>query len=267
MTYNHQHHLHSLRRLTLAMCAGLSLVACNSDSNASSSAEAGAIKDMPPIHLDQTAELLIDGENAKRAAYVQAANACETGGIPTRRLSDAEVKLVGATRYEMWLDSKSETTQTRSWDAAQESPDALCQFRLELSGTFSSSTSSAFVEQDLATGQREEQAAPAGEPLQRFAIAAEDEHPPEGFRGPVTKQIAGQPCDEWTSPDGARFCVWSGGRAWGFGSTRGDDYRPSPNSIVLEAEPANGNGYRVITQVLTAGQPFAAPTASVEKSH
>lgn len=254
--------LRGLRCLTLAISAGMLLVACNSD--ASDANTPGVVKNMPPIHLEQTAELLIDGENAARAAYMQAADACEAGGIPTRRLSASEVELVGVTRYEMWLDGTSETTQTRAWDAGQESPDALCQFRLELSGTFSSSTADTFVEQDLATGQREEQTV-AAEPMQRFAIAAQDEQAPEGFRGPVAKQVAGQPCEEWTTPDDNRFCVWSGGRAWGFGSTRGDDYRPSSNGIVLEAEPANGNGYRVVTQVLSAGQAFAAPTAATEK--
>lgn len=257
-----QSSLRGVRCLMLATSAGMLLAACNSDA---SDANAPAIvKHMPPIHLDQTAELLIDGENAARAAYMQAADACEAGGIPTRRLSDADVEKVGVTRYEMWFDDTSETTQTRSWEAGQESPDALCQFRLELSGTFSSSTANSFVEQDLATGQREEQAV-AAEPMQRFAVAAQDEQAPEGFRGPAAKQVAGQPCEEWTTPDGNRFCVWSGGRAWGFGSTRGDDYRPSSDSIVLEAEPANGNGYRVVTQVISAGKAFAAPTAATEK--
>lgn len=254
--------LRGFRCLALAISVGMLLTACNSE--ASDANEPSVVKHMPPIHLEQTAELLIDGENAKRAAYLQAADACEAGGIPTRRLSDPEVELVGVTRYEMWLDNTSETTQTRAWDAGQETPDALCQFRLELSGTFSSSTANTFVEQDLATGQREEQAI-AAEPLQRFAITAQDEQAPEGFRGPLVRQVAGQPCEEWTTPDGNRYCVWSGGRAWGFGSTRGDDYRPSSNSIVLEAEPANGNGYRVVTQVLSAGKAFAAPIPATVK--
>lgn len=255
--------LRSLRCASLAVSTALALAACNND--ASGSSEPAAVRDMPPIHLDQTAELLIDGQNGRRAAYLEAVRACEAGGIPTRRLSEADAALVGVTRYEMWLDGKSETFQTRSWDAGQETPDGICQFKLELNGTFSSTTAASFVEQDLATGEREEQPQEGADALQRFAIAAEDEQAPEGFRGPATRQVAGQPCDEWTSPDQARFCVWSGGRAWGFGSTRGDDYRPSRNGIVLEAEPGDGNGYRVTTQAFSVGQAFAAPAAATEK--
>lgn len=258
-------HTSSLQRLRcpLLVAAAALLAACNSD--ASGSGEPGAVKNMPPIHLDQTAELLTDGQNGRRAAYLEAVRACEAGGIPTRRLSDTEVALVGVTRYEMWLDGKSETLQTRSWDAGQESPDALCQFKLELEGTFSSSRTTTFVEQDLATGAREEQPVESTDALQRFALVPEDDRAPAGFQGPAARQVAGQPCDEWTTPDQARLCVWSGGRAWGFGASRGDDHRSSPDNIVLEAEPGNGNGYRVTTQVFTVGQAFAAPTAATEK--
>ncbi|MEA5665971.1 hypothetical protein VA603_00270, partial [Stenotrophomonas sp. MH1] len=105
-------HTSSLQRLRcpLLVAAAALLVACNSD--ASGSGEPGAVKNMPPIHLDQTAELLTDGQTGRRAAYLEAVRACEAGGIPTRRLSDTEVALVGVTRYEMWLDGKSETLQT-----------------------------------------------------------------------------------------------------------------------------------------------------------
>ncbi len=252
-----------VRGTTLLCCIALSLTACNSD--ASGNGEPGTVKDMPAIHLDQTAELWVDGRNARRAAYLAAAQACEAGGIPTRRLSEADVALVGVTRYEMWLDGKSEILQTRTWDAGQESPDAVCQFKLDLNGTFSTTTATRSIEQDLATGQRSEQPMDGTDALRRFAINAADEHAPQGFAGPVARQVAGQPCDEWTTPNQARLCVWSGGRAWGFGAVRGDDYRPSPNGIVLEATPVNGDGYHVTTQVLSVGQAFAAPTAATEQ--
>lgn len=262
MTRFHRHQ--PLARLLAAVPGVMLLVACNGAANGSGP-DAGAVKDVPPIHLDQTAELLVDGRNAQREGYLNAVNACEAGGLPTRRVAEADVALLGVTRYEVWIDGKSESTQTRTWKAVPESSQAPCQFHLEMTGTFTSTTQSRYLEQDLATGVSEEQPLQSGEELQRFALSAEDDAAPQGFQGPVTKQVAGQPCDEWTSRQNNRICVWSGGREWGFGSSRGDDVRPSSNSFVLEAEPADGNGYRMTTQTLSVGQAFAAPAAATEK--
>ncbi len=247
------------RTTALGLCC-LLLAACNSPANGSAPA---AIKQVPAIHLEQTAELLLDGQNAALKAYNDTVAACEAGGLPTRRLDDSELPLLGTTRYEMWIDGDSETLQTRSWDVASDGAAGSCQFRLEMSGNFSRIADSRQVEVDLASGAREEVALTDASGLQRFAIAAADDLPGAGFTAGGETQVGGQPCQQWTAANnGDRLCVWSGGRQWGFGAAPVHDHRPGPNYIVLQQQPGNGNGYGVTTQRFTVGEAFDTPAAA-----
>lgn len=257
----------ALRSLLALALLGTLLPACTGTAADSAGiGEAAPVADLPPIHVEQTAELLVEGDNQARAFYRQTVDACEAGGLPTRRLSPAEVEKIGTTRYEMWFTGDAEVFRTRSWEVASDGPAGSCLFRLEETGSYESEGRTTRIAIDLATGARE-QSAQAPDALLRYPVAAEDDAVAPGFNGPSERSVAGQPCREWVSTlTGDRQCLWAAGRQWGFGSTALNDHRPGPDHIVLEQQPGNGNGYRVTTQVMTVGQPFELPAPAQEGS-
>jgi hypothetical protein len=236
--------------LMLAGCGG------GADEAASTEAQADVREQMPPVHVEQTAEVLHDGANEARNNYVQTVRDCQAAGLPTRALPEADVALLGTTKYELWFDRDQEVVRTRAWQLAADGPAPSCQFRLELSGSQEMQSAKANVQVDLATGERSESPADADALLRVAAEPGEGDSTP-GFRGPARRSVAGQPCNEWTEDDGRfRQCVWSGGARWGFTPGGLQDYRPSRDVIVLEQEPLDGQGIRVTTQVMTVGKPF-----------
>lgn len=58
---------------------------------------------MPPIHVDQTVELLFDGNNSVREIYTNTIRDCLAAGLQSRALSEEDIALVGVTRYEAWF--------------------------------------------------------------------------------------------------------------------------------------------------------------------
>lgn len=249
---------HNTRR-PLAGVFFLLLAGCGSHAGEAGGAEADiadAREGMPPIHVEQTVELLHDGVNEHRKNYLDALRDCQAAGLPTRALPDAEAALLGTTRYELWFDRNEEVIRIREWRLAADGPAPSCQFRAEMTGTQETQTARGYVEVDLATGARTETPADA-DALLRVAAEPEEGTATPGFRGPSRRNVAGQPCNEWTEDEG-RFsqCVWSGGARWGFTPGGLQDYRPSRDVIVLEQQPLDGQGIRVTTQTMSVGKPF-----------
>ena len=236
--------------LLLAGCVG------DADQPAGSTPTADVRSEMPPIHVEQTAELLHEGANEARSNYLQAVRDCQAAGLPTRTLSNTEVALLGTTKYELWFDREREVVRTREWRLTADGPAPSCQFRLELNGSQETQTVAASVQVDLSTGERSQSPADADALMRVAAEPGEGDRTP-GFRGPARRSAAGQPCNEWTEDEGRfRQCVWSGGARWGFTPAGLQDYRPSRDVIVLEQEPMDGQGVRVTTQVMTVGTRF-----------
>lgn len=234
----------------LAGCAG------DADEVAGADSSADMRSQLPPVHVEQTAEFLHDGANEARNNYLQTVRDCQAAGLPTRALSNADVALLGTTKYELWFDPDQEVVRTREWRLAADGPAPSCQFRLELSGSQEMQSATTSVQVDLVTGERSQAPADANALMRVAAEPGEGDSTP-GFRGPTRRSVAGQPCNEWTEDDGRfRQCVWSGGTRWGFTPGGLQDYRPSRDVIVLEQEPLDGQGVRVTTQIMTVGRRF-----------
>lgn len=236
----------------LILATLLSLSACDGN------AQEPVRNDMPPVHFDQTVELVLDGANSARVAYLNTVRDCRAAGMQTRELPEHDVALVGITRYECWFEANKEVIRQRSWKVANDGPAGTCLFRLEMSGLQETTTAEQQEQVDLATGARDVQAS-TPDALLRSPIGKDEEQASAGFEGPQQKTVAGQPCNEWKNrSSGFRQCVWAGGTKWGFTSAGLNDYRPRRDFIVLEQMPLNGQGFKVITSAITIGKAFDA---------
>ncbi|WP_368562954.1 hypothetical protein [Pseudoxanthomonas sp. UTMC 1351] len=248
----------------------LLLTACGA-SSAEGAKDADATDDasakMPPIHVSQIVELLSEGENGRRTAYLQALDACQAAGLATTPLAEEDVAKVGQTRYQLWMDAQREVIRQESWDATLKGPDGTCHFQLGYDGSQETMDAKRYVQVDLATGEKVEEPSSA-EAISHFAADPSEDIAPPGVSGPVRRQVAGQPCNEWTSQSvGNRQCVWSAGAPWGFTpGAQNDEYRPSRELIVLEQAPISGNGYRVTTETMTVGAAFDQESLRPERA-
>lgn len=235
---------------------GVLLTGCGANTDASSSGEPAPARNMPMIHLEQSAETWLDGANVARASYRQALSACQAAGLPTQALSPDDEALLGTTRYEAWLSAEEEVFRTREWSLAAEGASPSCMFRLDVSGMQETQRAAEIVNVDLATGERSQSPA-APDALVRYAAEDEEGDPLHGYTGPGKRTVAGQPCNVWTEAAGKlEQCVWSAGGPWGFTPGALNDYRPSRDALVLEQKPLDGNGIRLTTQRMTVGKPF-----------
>lgn len=242
---------HNERFLSIAL-----LVMLSGCGQSDSSGPQDVSNKMPPIHVDQTVELLFDGNNSVRETYKNTIRDCLAAGLQSRALSEEDIALVGVTRYEAWFAQDMEVIRERSWQVVNDGPDGTCLFRLQMTGLQETTTSKHYEQIDLATGERNVEPS-AADALFRMAAEKEEEEPGLGFEGPQRKTVAGQPCNEWVNPSSAfKQCVWTGGKAWGFTPGGLNDHRPSRNFIVLEQMPLNGQGYKVFTTNITIGRVF-----------
>jgi len=210
---------------------------------------------MPPIHVRQTVEMTYKGVNETRANYLATLRDCQAGGLQSRALADQDVALLGTTRYELWFARDIEVVRETSWQVVNDGPGGTCLFRLDTTGTQETTTDTSYQQVDLATGEKTDGKAP---PDALSRMPAEPSAPAAlgDFQGPIPRTVAGQPCDEWTKPNGLRQCVWSAGTKWGFTAEPMNDHRPNRGVIVLEQTPGADMGYRITTQVMSVGEPF-----------
>lgn len=243
-------------------------------------ADKNAKRDWPAIHLDQTQELVIEGENAARRDYRVALDQCRKTGWPIRELSDAELERLGTTRVRMWLSPRLEVLRDEQWKLGLQAGAAVdsCLFRLEYSGRYSYADGSTELSRELGDGAiTGDHTAPVvgGEIPPRFALDPAT-GTPGGFRSMGTRQVTGQVCRAWRgrSLNGQiEQCIWSGGRAFGFDDhNAGEGCSPARpieaglDAIVLSQEPVGGKGCRIRTSAFTVGaaldsEAYAAPVA------
>ncbi|WP_025389736.1 hypothetical protein [Pseudomonas syringae] len=221
---------------------------------------------MPPIHFDQTVELILEGGNSARETYQNTLRNCRAAGMQTRELTEHDAALVGITRYEGWFEPNREVIRERSWEVANDGPAGTCLFRLKMSGLQETTTAEHYEQLDLATGERNVQPS-TPDALLRLPIGKDEEQTSAGFEGPQRKTVFGQPCNEWLNrSSGFRQCVWAAGTEWGFTSTGLNDYRPRRDFIVLEQMPLNDQGFKVTTSTITIGKAFDPSTLKTPSS-
>ena len=241
--------LHCVIPATLLLLGGCD----QSDSNARRN-----VGNLPPVHVDQTVELLLEGSNSARDTYQRTLRNCQAAGMQSRALPEVDVARVGVTRYEAWFEPTREVIRERSWQVVNDGPAGTCLFRLEMTGLQETTTAQRYEQLDLATGERSVQPS-APDALSRVPAEREEEEASMGFEGPERKTVSGQACNEWVNRSSAfRQCVWAGGAAWGFTSGGLNDHRPRRDFIVLEQTPLSGQGYKVTTTSITVGQAFDA---------
>lgn len=255
--------------------ACLLLVACGQDeasANGSDTTPAPAAvqeisgEEFPPLHVDRVLEVVVDGRNEQRDGYRQRLKVCQEAGVATTPLSSEEEALIATERWRLWRGHDYSAMRTESWMVAipggQVNRETMCDFSLEYSGTHVYTDAERSVEIDLATGQRSEHPGVPDIRMQRVddagTVEANRMAPRNGMKGPVRITVAGQPCDQWISPDGSTGCVWAGGLAWGMTSEMSGPFHitdgPSDLYIVLQADPA-ATGTRVETRRLEFGAP------------
>lgn len=243
----------------LCLAAAVPLFGCGKASGEGSPEAATPGTRMPGIHVDQMVESLQGGVPAERKLYEEMVEACTNAGLTIDPLSPEELDLLGKTRQRAWYAATQQAYREESWHLEEEGGPGSCRFGLRLEGYQELLAGRRVEHVDYATGERTVGDLPPGaldrRPVDHADAVAEDA---TSAARPVSRTVAGQPCNEWTSSAlRNRQCVWSGGEAWGFSAgPRNADHRLGPDAIVLAEEPLDGNGYRVTTTRFVVGEPI-----------
>jgi hypothetical protein len=258
----HCRNIHSCRR-----CAGLSasllaiaLLGIGGCAAEDGEAEEAVSKDMPSVYADAKVETLADGGNAGQAEYQAMLQACQEAGVSMMPLSAEDSALLGTGRLQWWITSERVALRREYWNLANSGDINQCHFTLEHSGVHEYIDAERSVAYELPgmTVASEGPGDPDG--LLRYPIdpdqaaAASD----AGTERAAKTQVQGQPCQEWRSSSGT-VCKWTGGGEWGFDASPGffqvtDDL--SEYEVILQQEPAAGNGVRVTLTRFMLGEPW-----------
>lgn len=265
-----------------AAIASMSLAAC-SGGTATTIAHAppgedpgaGPAVKPPPIHYEQTAVLTLDGEPALQRSYHKLLADCQQARIPIRALTPDEEAKLDRTHVEAWLGPDKLSHHEQRWNI-QDSPP--CQFSIVLEYDMmeiqDSNGHATLIDAVAHTVEVQE----LGKWAPVVPLPASDGELTEaervnGFskRGMATANAA--QCAIWEDRSGDQFCVWAGGRQWGYsadGANPLHDGVSSGNSITLWARPAPTSGWKLETQVFTVGVPlderaFAIPGGLTHK--
>lgn len=255
--------------LLLAACGQHEATAGGSDVAQDQGAVTGAsAAGFPGLYVDRVLEVLTDGRNAQRDGYRQRLQTCQEAGVPTTPLSSEEEALIATERWRLWRGDDYSAMRTESWmvgiRGGEVNRETMCDFLLEYSSTHVYIDARRTIEIDLVTGERSEHPGVPDIAMQRVddpGIAEANQAARQsGMTGPVRITVAGQPCDQWTSPDGSTACVWAGGLPWGLTSEMSGPFHLTDGIsdlyIVLQADPAaDATGTRVETRRLEFGAP------------
>ncbi|MBB1061987.1 hypothetical protein [Marilutibacter spongiae] len=253
--------------------AMLGMAACSQDANgggAGAGDEATAsIPDSPPIYLDRTVEVLdAQGRNPLQAGYRMRLDDCRKAGVATQPLGEDEVTKLGTERWRYWKSGGRIALRVEHWEEGNPdegmgaAPASMCAFALKLSGSHDYHDASRSVSVDLETGERYED--PPVESLFAGEVSGDTGDASTKWAGwprPAESTVAGQPCRQWTSPDGDRLCLWSGGGKWGFSDDNpgvfDEETGRSLSQLVLSAQQAPGQrSLRLVTNAFTVGESF-----------
>ena len=229
---------------------------------------------IPAIHVELVEEPLLGGKNSRREAYAGLVDACREAGFAVTPLASEDVARLGTARVRLWFSESVQVLSREAWDFAKDDgPGLSCHFRVVRTGTHSRSGADGVVETDLESHEVTRGAADPASLVREPVSAGDSVMAAMGYQGPVKQSVAGQPCAQWTAPDGATLCLWSGGRDWGFADTvASGGCSPTPLSsyagaIALSQSPSDrGDGCRLRTVRFTVGTPLdeaamAAPGA------
>ena len=259
------------RMLPLFACVLTATACVGDDAPPAGDAAAGAAatrtsrggRGFPALYVDRVLENLADGRNAQREGYRKRLEDCMATGLPTRALEPSEEELVGTERWQVWRAQDRVALRTEAFTVSTpgEVPtrETMCRFELQRGGTHAYVDAERSVSIDLETGERFEDYGDPGILLERAGVDGSGlGDGGRGMQGPRRTDVLGQPCDEWTSADGAIACVWAGGTEWGFGSGMSGPFfltdGISDSFIVLSAEPPpQGSGTRVVTRSIEVG--------------
>ena len=235
---------------------GLSLAMASCTQENGDKATARSSNDtMPTIYVDRLVEY--SSREAQKGGYLQALANCREGGVPTVPLSEEEVAKIGTERRQFWRTPERRAYRVEAWEwyseggGARVDPAARCEFSLSVTGQhgYLDAQQSVYIELD---SNEKSVDPPTPQELEGLEVVQADAPDEEdlvmardfGATGPVMRTVAGQPCQEWTYPDGATVCTWSGGSESGFSYGPDAPFRAvngiDLDSIVLHAEPPPG---------------------------
>lgn len=249
--------------LTAMLCGCGDGVGAPADGAQESSASVSS--GMPPIYVDLVEEELHKGENSEKRNYRGHLKRCQDAGFPTTPLSPEQVQPLGTTRVQQWFEPGREIVRSETWVfRVGEEGIGTCHFKLIRSGSQGYNDAQTSQVTDFETGEVSNET-PQAYIVNRLAIEPDDGlaqiAEKEGLAPPTTRTVAGAQCTQWTDPRffGRTICLWSGGRAWGFGDTDPASgcgmhhvYR-----IVLSEEPLSGSGCRITMRRFSVGRPIS----------
>ncbi len=242
----------------MAMTTGL-LVGCTQDDMPSDArpgpgnSAATGDDDIPNLYLDRSLEFVVAGVPA-RGGYFKQVERCESAGMPTTPLSDADAGKIATGRRQYWRTAGEVAYREEvwSWDT-----DSLCDFRLRRTGTHAFFDAGGATYLNLETGEVTSDPGSGARYLSAAPVEPDTMSDVHGWTGPTMREVAGQPCEQWESKHGYSVCAWAGGTQWGYTRTVTSVYGDATadsGSLVLEAEPPPGKtGVRLSTESFVVG--------------
>jgi len=239
----------------------LALLGCSHNAESSSPEDASASSsERPPIHYDQTAVLMVDGQAQEEKAYRSLLDACKKSGMPTHELTQDEVGKIGRLHVEAWIGPDTQAKHTEEWHQNAGSP---CQFTLihkDQTEIIDAQGRSTLI--DAATHKAEVQELGAPTPVTPLPAGdgnMDDAAKQAGWSKLSDASANGAACSIWQNAQGLQLCVWKGGAKWGYSSYGVDalkDGMSQDSSIVLWSRPGKGAAWSLETRVFTVGQPL-----------
>lgn len=261
--------------LTVLVISSTLFFAGCSHSTGSDASQASSGSERPPIHFDQTAVLMTDGQPAEQDAYMAVLAGCQKSGRPVHALTTDEVGKIGRLHVESWIGPDKSSRHEEEWH--MDAP-TLCQFVLthkDHTEIIDANGRSTMIDNTNHTADVQETGAPAPPaPIADGDGAMDDGARKAGWQKKADAMANGVPCAVWQNSLGFEACVWSGGGAWGYSSYGVDalkDGKSDGQSIVLWAHPGKGAAWQLETRTFSVGQPldsnaFAIP-ANLATSH
>jgi len=268
--------MHPKSILLLGLCvAVIPLAGCSSppgDEPAAADDPANVAINTPPIHVSQTEVMLKDGQPMVEQTYREALANCSAGSLPVKPLDEEVAKKLGRTFFEIWYQGDQMAVQADRWGFSESGQGAGCEFtpRHDSRLTIDAHGSITVIDLIRRSGTRQPSQGIVRHPVTldtpdddklRAEVAAGLAQAGKGNLMAVSageSREAGQPCTVVRSA-GVEMCVWSGGRAWGFGNTVADDadrMDAAVDYILLKSTPDNGTGHQWSTQAMTVGEAF-----------
>jgi hypothetical protein len=229
----------------------------------------------PPIHYEQTAVLTMDGQPALEHAYRKMLADCQHANLPIHALTPDEEAKLERTHVEAWIGPDKLSHHEQRWNI-KDSP--ACQFSIVLEYDVTEIQDSSGHATVIDGVEHTVEVQELGKWAPVVALPASDGELTEverasGFIKHGTATANAAECAVWEDRSGNQFCVWSGGRQWGYSADGADplhDGVSGGNSITLWAHPGPTSGWKLETKVFTVGVPlderaFAIPGGLTSK--